>query len=73
MVTTISRDELWEKIERGDDFTLVETLPRDVYEGGHLPGALNLPFASEEEIPDLARGLLPDKDAEIVLYCGGRL
>jgi rhodanese-related sulfurtransferase len=51
----------------------VETLPRDVYEGGHLPGALNLPFASEEEIPDLARGLLPDKDAEIVLYCGGRL
>ena len=66
MVATISRDELRAKIERGDDFTLVETLPADVFEQGHLPGAIHIHF---EEVADKAPELLPDKDAAIVTYC----
>lgn len=66
MVATISRDELKEKIERGDTFVLVETLPRTTYDHAHLPGAINLP---PDVVEQLAPALLPDKSAEIVVYC----
>ncbi len=64
-VATISREELREKIEDGNDFTLVDTLDEDLYQQSHLPGAINLPL---EEV-DKAEEALPDKDAEIVVYC----
>ena len=66
MIKTISRDELKQKIDRHDDFTLVETLPKVAYEHAHLPGAINLP---PDEVNVLAPKLLPDKNAEIVVYC----
>jgi rhodanese-related sulfurtransferase len=66
MVKTISRDELKQKIDRKDDFLLVETLPAAAYHHKHLPGALNLP---PENLVELASQLLPDQRAEIVVYC----
>ncbi len=66
MVATITRDELKEKIERGDKFHLVETLPSTAYAHAHLPGAINLPPG---RVKELAPKLLPDKLAEIVVYC----
>ena len=66
MVRTISRVELRAKIDRGDQFLLVETLPETAYHHGHLPGAINLP---PDKVTELAPSLLPDKDAEIVVYC----
>ena len=66
MVKTISRDELKQKIDQGDSFQLVETLPKTAYEHAHLPGAINLP---PDQVTQLAPGLLPDKAAEIVVYC----
>ena len=66
MVATITRDELKEKIDRGDNFNLVETLAPHAYEHAHLPGAINLP---PDRVEELAPNLLPDKDAEIVVYC----
>jgi rhodanese-related sulfurtransferase len=66
MIATISRDELKEKIERDDKFALVETLPRTSYDHAHLPGAINLP---PDVVVQLAPALLPDKSAEIVVYC----
>ena len=65
MVRTISREELQNKIKRGDKFQLVETLPKVAYEHAHLPGAINLP---PDQVKDAAT-LLPDKTAEIVVYC----
>jgi rhodanese-related sulfurtransferase len=67
-VPTISRDELKQKIDRGDRFALVETLPEFMYKQRHLPGALNLP---PNEVQQRAASVLPDKNAEIVVYCGG--
>src|ERR671932_570407 len=61
----IGRDELKEKMDRGDDFVLVEALSARHYESTHLPGAINLPL----EFVDEAEKVLPDKDAEIVVYC----
>ena len=66
MIATITRDELNAKIERRDKFKLVETLPAQTYHHAHLPGAINLP---PEQVTELAPQLLPDKAAEIVVYC----
>jgi rhodanese-related sulfurtransferase len=66
VVATISRDELKSKIDRQDTFLLVETLSKPKYREGHLPGALNLP---PDRIAELAPVLLPDKNADIVVYC----
>jgi rhodanese-related sulfurtransferase len=66
MVQTISREDLQSKIERGDKFQLVETLPKTAYDHAHLPGAINLP---PDRIEEIAPTLLPDKSAEIVVYC----
>ena len=66
MSKTITRDELKEKIDRGDDFKLVETLAPHAYEHAHLPGAVNLP---PDQVRELAPRLLLDKGAEIVVYC----
>ncbi len=66
MVATISREELQSKLDRGDDFFLVETLPEEQYRHTHLPGAVNLP---PDAVGESAPELLPDKDADIVVYC----
>jgi rhodanese-related sulfurtransferase len=65
VVKEISRKELKAKMDRGDDFILVEALSRRHYEMSHLPGAINLPY----EFVDDAEKVLPDKRAEIVIYC----
>lgn len=62
---TITREQLEEKMDRGEDFVLVDTLGEEYYRQSHLPGAINLPL---EEI-DRAEEVLPDKEAEIVVYC----
>ncbi len=66
MVQTISRDELKQKLDRKDEFLLVETLPRLTYQHAHLPSAINLP---PDELKELASTLLRDKNAAIVVYC----
>ncbi len=63
---TISRQELKNRLDRRENFVLVETLPRAAYEHAHLPGAINLPL---DRIEELAPRLLPGKDTEIVVYC----
>ena len=65
-MTTISRDELKQKMDRKDNFLLVETLPKTAYEHAHLPTAVNLPL---DQVTQLAPKLLPDKNADIVVYC----
>lgn len=67
MVALISQEELKQKIDRGDNFRLVETLPAETYHHAHLPGAVNLP---PDQVSKMAASLLPDKAAEIVVYCG---
>jgi rhodanese-related sulfurtransferase len=62
-VKTISREDLKEKIDRGDDFVLLEVLSEASYARTHLPGAIR--FQNMDLIPDL----LPDRNTEIVAYC----
>jgi len=66
MTKTISRDELKAKIDRREQFLLVETLPKTAYDHAHLPGAINLP---PDQVHELAPKVLPDKDGDIIVYC----
>ena len=66
MVENIDLDELRAKLDRGDPVVLLEVLAPRYYRHSHLPGALNLP---PDKVAEMAPDLLPDKEAEIVLYC----
>lgn len=66
MVKTITREELKQKLDRKDVFVLVETLSPTSYHHSHLPGAINLP---PDSVSSSAAQVLPDKSAEIVVYC----
>jgi len=66
MITEISRDELKQKLDHPKKFTVVETLSPENYHQAHLPGAINLP---PERVRDLAPEVLPNRDAEVIVYC----
>jgi rhodanese-related sulfurtransferase len=62
----ISCDRLREKIERGDEFVLVDALSPMSYARSHLPGAVNItPDGTDRWAPVR----IPDKRAEVVVYC----
>ncbi len=65
MPENITLADLQERMESGDDIVLVDALSPAHYESSHLPGAVNLPY----EFVDEAERVLPDKDAEILVYC----
>ena len=66
MTNKITRDELKAMLDRGEEVTIIEALPEQYYRQAHLPGALLLPH---DQVDELASTLLPDKAAEIVIYC----
>jgi rhodanese-related sulfurtransferase len=69
MATTvghISRESLWEKIRRGDEFVLVDALAPLSYAAAHLPGAISIP---PDDVVTRASRRIPDRNAEIVVYC----
>ncbi len=66
MPTKITLDQLRDRIESNPDLVIVEALPEQYYRHTHLPGAINIPHDSVDE---LAPSLLPSEDAEIVVYC----
>jgi rhodanese-related sulfurtransferase len=61
-VHTISREELKAKLDRGDDFKLIQALNRWAFDAKHIPGSLH--FDTPEE---LFAAVHPDD--EVVVYC----
>jgi rhodanese-related sulfurtransferase len=66
-MSTVSRDELIGAL-RAKRVTLVDVLSGESFSASHIPGAINVPVA---DIARRAADVLPDKDAPIVVYCGG--
>ena len=60
---TITREDFKVKMDRGDDFVLLEVLGETSYRRAHLPGAMRFQDTNR------AHGLVPDKNAETVAYC----
>lgn len=66
----ISREELRTRLSSASRPVLVEALPEKYYAANHLPGALHLPHDQvDTHATDV---LLPEKSAEIVVYCANR-
>ena len=64
-IGTINRDDLRRKIDRADQFVLVEVLDPNDYARGHLPGAINVPWSRLAEVPQV----IPDPNTEVIFYC----
>ncbi len=62
----INREELKEKLDRGDDFKLVMALGDWQFRAKHIPGSLNIHTAQ------IALEVL-DPDDEIVVYCSSEV
>ena len=65
--TKITAEELYGKSSRKTDLIIIDTLPKELFEKRHLPGARNacvfqVSFLSEVE------AIVPDRDREVVLY-----
>jgi rhodanese-related sulfurtransferase len=65
-VPEITREELQRRLQ-DPSLTIVDVLPAESYAAGHIAGALSLPL---EQVASRAQELLPDRSAEIAVYCG---
>jgi rhodanese-related sulfurtransferase len=65
MSNRITRQQLAEKIRTGSS-AIVEALPEKYFIDSHLPGARHLPY---DQVELLAPTVLPDRNADIVVYC----
>jgi rhodanese-related sulfurtransferase len=66
MLNTIDRTTLHRKLNSAHPPVLLEALPQRYFDDKHLPGAKQFPH---DQIDAAAARLLPDKGAEIVVYC----
>jgi rhodanese-related sulfurtransferase len=64
----ISEAELFARLQGETPPLVAEILGPKSFESGHLPGAVNLPL---DGLVEGAVRQLPDKSAEIVVYCSG--
>ncbi len=62
----IKRDELNKLMSSGEDYAIIEALPKSEYDHGHIPGALSMPL---ETLAAEAPKQLTDKSLKIVTYC----
>ena len=68
MPTRINREALYGRLDGPDRPVVVEALGADFYADAHLPGAINIPPG---HVDRLAPGLIPDRAADVVVYCTG--
>jgi rhodanese-related sulfurtransferase len=64
-LSEITRDELLRRLN-DPSLTIVDALPQASYETSHIPRSINVPVS---EIEERAPVLLPDRAAEIAVYC----
>ena len=67
-VSEMTIEEFLERLERGERYVLLDTREDLEWAKGHLPGAHHM---SKGVIERDIESAIPDKDAPIVLYCGG--
>ncbi len=67
-VPEVTVDEVKNRLERGEKWTLLDVREREEYREGHLDGAIPLPRGFLEIRVEEA---VPDKSAPIIAYCAG--
>lgn len=62
----ITPQQARERMESGDPVVIVDVRTQAEYDAGHIPGAILVP---NEQIGQEMPELLPDKEAELLIYC----
>lgn len=62
----ISAADAKARMDSGDTIIILDVRTQEEYDAGHIPGAILVP---NETIVDKQPELLPDLDAEILVYC----
>ena len=62
----LSAEEAKARLDSGDPLVLLDVRTREEFDSGHISGALCLPV---ESIGSEAPAELPDRNAEILIYC----
>ncbi len=65
----ISTEKLQAMIESGQDFALINVLPKIIFDSMHLPGSINYPIGKLEKLADPP---FP-RNIPLVFYCMGYL
>jgi rhodanese-related sulfurtransferase len=73
-VEAISAQDVKERIDSGDVDLVVDVREPKEWEGGHLPGAVNVPrgmleLRADPESPVTDPALSANKDARVIVYC----
>jgi len=66
MTTQLTLEQVGSRRSANPALVLVEALPEKYFRDGHLPGARHLPH---DQVARLAATVLPEREAEIVVYC----
>lgn len=66
MAKIVTHHEVQDRLHANPDLILLEALPEKYFKDWHLPGARHFPH---DEARTLAPRVLPDRTAEIVVYC----
>lgn len=74
---SIAPDELWSRIERGEQLLILDVRTRGEYKAGRVPGAVNVPFNEVSrrlnEVPGAgatAQAGVSGETDELFVYCG---
>ncbi len=66
MYQQITAEEAKKIMDAGEEHIILDTREQDEFDEGHIPNAILIPYT---EIENKAEEMLPDKDAQILVYC----
>lgn len=66
MYKQITQPEAKKIMDSGEDYILLDVREMEEFDEGHIEGALLIPYT---EIEEKAEEMLPDKNAQILVYC----
>ena len=66
MYEQITAEKAKKIMDSGEEHIILDTREQDEFDEGHIPGAILIPYT---EIENKAEEMLPDKDAQILVYC----
>ena len=66
MYEIITPQEAKKIMDSGEEHIILDTREQDEFDEGHIPGSILIPYT---EIENKAEEILPDKDAQILVYC----
>ena len=63
----ITAEELYDKVSQKTSLIIIDTLPKELFDKRHLPGAQNA-CVFQVVFPSEVKAIAPDRDRELVLY-----